>query len=62
MRDAKTDLSYWFPILQATGALVPKTTILKCPVDLGPLTMGERVNEFPDFVKQVMENRGKSNG
>jgi ATP-grasp domain, R2K clade family 3 len=53
MRDAKTDLSYWFPILQGTGAMVPKTIILKCPVDLGPMAMGERVDEFPAFAEEV---------
>jgi hypothetical protein len=47
----KNDMAYWFPILQSTGVLVPRTEIIKTDVELIALMDGKKPDGFDEFVR-----------
>lgn len=46
-------LSYWFPLIEAVGLPVPKTTIVLADKDLAPLAYGESVAGFDHFLGRL---------
>jgi len=49
----RTCLSYWFPLLQATGARVPRTTIVTTTLPLYMIPYGEGVPGYVRFRDEV---------
>ena len=49
----KTCLSYWYPILEASGTPTPKTVIIPALIDLSPLLDGETPDGFDGLVAAV---------
>ena len=57
----KVSLSYWFPILEATGVRVPKTEWWETDADFWPWVDGEEsksANAFIDDLRQRLRERG----
>lgn len=55
-RERPNDLATWFPILQATGVNVPRTTIVKAPDDLWKvIEPKEKCEGFEAFVHQLKQ-------
>ena len=54
MKDDLNCLSYWYPILQKTGVLTPRTEIIRTDLDLSlVLDGGDVPTEAGDFVAEV---------
>lgn len=51
----RTDLAYWFPIIEKTGVLVPRTTIFKVDpsVHIIKAAYGEPCPEFDPLIKDI---------
>ena len=62
MAEDRNCLSYWYPKLQASGVLTPRTEIVRTDVDLWPLLDGEKPEGFDELAAELKEVAGKVGG
>lgn len=55
MDHARNDMSYWFPILEATGVTVPETVLFQTDVDLRVWLDGEKPEGLEAFMAQLSD-------
>lgn len=47
------DFTFWFPLLKRIGMRVPKTAIVYCNIDLGPMVDGQKIKGLNDFISEL---------